>query len=88
MDNEFANKLALVKRKLAYDLEKSEVQMNKLKKYLTDPVDFQPLTVHGINDARRLIMTVRQRKLPRLFYDTMEKVKEKIMEEANKGRSI
>lgn len=80
--------MALVKRKLAYDLEKSEVQMNKLKRYITDPVDFHPLIVHGINDPNRFLMTVRQRKLPRLFYVTMEKVKEQMMEEANKGRSI
>lgn len=77
-----------MKRKLAYDLEKSEVQMNKLKQYLTDPVDFHPLVVQGINDPSRFLMTVRQRKLPRLFYETMEKVKEKMMEEASKGRSI
>lgn len=88
VDHEFKSKLDLVKRKLAYDLEKSEVQMKKLLKYLTDPVDLHPLTVFGINRSDLYIMTVRQRTLPPIFFDTLAIVEDKINEGLLKGRSI
>lgn len=88
VDQSFDSKLALVKRTLAYDLEKSEVQMKKLLKYLTDPVDLHPLTVRGINKPELFLMTVRQRTLPKLFYTTMEMVEQKLIEERRRGRLI
>lgn len=89
INEELENKLALVRRKLAYDLEKSEVQMKKLLKYLTDPVDLHPLKVQGINSPDTYVMTVRQRTLPKLFFDTMELVEKKLLEEGTRrGRSL
>lgn len=84
----FQNKLDLIKRKLAYDLERSDVQMKKLLKYLTDPVDLHPLTVRGINNPNLYVMTVRQRTMPKLFFDTINMVEEQLAIEAQKGRSI
>ncbi|KAJ8927184.1 hypothetical protein NQ314_020460, partial [Rhamnusium bicolor] len=86
VDKGFNDKLALVKRKLAYDQEKSEILMNKLLKYFTDPLDKHPITVKGINDPNLKLMTVRQRVMPPKFYDLLKIVEQKILAEQDKGR--
>ncbi|CAG9822879.1 unnamed protein product [Phaedon cochleariae] len=86
IDNEFEDKLKLVERKIAYDLERSRVQMKKLKKYVTDPVDKHPIVVKGINNPNVELLTVRQRVMPPIFFVMMKLVEEKLIEEQNKGR--
>ncbi|CAG9840027.1 unnamed protein product [Diabrotica balteata] len=88
INNDFQSKLDLVKRKLAYDLEKSEVQMKKLLKYFTDPCDMHPVQISGINDPSLYLLTVRQRIMSPMFPTVLKICEEKIEEEKRKGRCV
>lgn len=79
------DEMALEKRKLAYQVETSEVAMNKLKQHCTDPLDVFPLTLRGIEKQIKLL-TIRQRKLDHVFYKNLELVEEKIIESELRGR--
>lgn len=79
--------LALVKRKLAFDVEKSTVGLKKLFAHFTDPLDCFPLTVYAVRSDKRAT-TLRQRDLGSDFYSTISLVEQKIIEEEIKGRYI
>lgn len=79
--------LELVKRKLAYDVEKSSIRMEKLKIHYIDPLDVFPISVQGVNNNLR-VTTLRQRKLYPGFYDMHLIVDQKIIEAELKGRYI
>ncbi|KAG5898603.1 hypothetical protein JTB14_020979 [Gonioctena quinquepunctata] len=86
MEKEFESQLALVKKKFAYDLSRSEVQMMKLRSYVIDPSDKLPIVVKGINNSKIELKTVRQRVISRLFPIMMNLVQDKLVEEEAKGR--
>lgn len=77
--------MALEKRKLAYQVKKSEVAMQKLKQYYTDPLDVFPLTLAGIEKDISL-HTIRQRRLDEIFFQNLRLVEKKIIESELKGR--
>lgn len=79
------DEMALEKRKLAYQVEKSEVAMNKIKQYCTDPLDVFPLKITRIQDDM-LLQTTRQRMLDEMFYRNLTIIEEKIYEQELKGR--
>lgn len=79
--------LGLVKRKLAFDVEKSEIKMKKLMQHFIDPLDLFPITVKGINNNLR-VTTLRQRKLSPEFFEMHLVVDKKIIEAELKGRYI
>lgn len=87
LNDKFEEDLALVKRKLAFDVEKSAVLMRKLFAHFSDDLDYFPIGVYSI---RKTIATrtLRQRKLGAEFYPTLELVEQKIIEEEVKGRYI
>lgn len=77
--------LALVKRKLAFAVEKSTVGMKKMLAHFSDDLDFFPICVKGIK-VYRSIRTMRQSKLGNQFYPMKELVEQKIIEEELKNR--
>lgn len=77
--------LALVKRKLAFQVEKSKVAMEKLLDHFTEVVDCFPITVNAIQSGR-FVSTTRQRKLTPKFRNMLDIVEQKIIEEELKGR--
>lgn len=79
--------LALVKRKLAFDVEKSTLGLKKLLAHFTDPLGCFPITVYAVRSDLRTT-TLRQRKLGSDFYSTFRLVEQKIIEEEIKGRYI
>lgn len=86
VDYKFYNKLELVKTKLAYDVEKSEVQMKKLLEHFIDPMDRAPNLVKAINKPNLFVMNLRQRVITKEFYDMLEIIKHKLIEDEMKGR--
>ncbi|KAJ8952048.1 hypothetical protein NQ318_010958 [Aromia moschata] len=86
VDKSFEDKLNLVKRKLAYDVEKSEVRMKKLLSHFTDPVDIHPFKLKGINDNDLYVLTIRQRQVLPEFFEMLDFVRNKVIAEQSKGR--
>ncbi|KAJ8984434.1 hypothetical protein NQ317_012497 [Molorchus minor] len=84
----FEDKLKLVKRKLAYDVEKSLVQMKKLQAHFTDSVDIHPICLKAINDSSLFVLTMRQASISEKFYEMMQFVADKLVADESKGRSI
>lgn len=79
--------MELEKRKLAYQVEKSEVAMKKLMKYCTDPLDVFPFTISAIEE-KIVVNTTRQRLLILAFYRNLALVEKKILEQELKGRYL
>ncbi|XP_022906281.2 cilia- and flagella-associated protein 44 [Onthophagus taurus] len=77
--------LALVRRKLAYQLEKSELRMEKLKKHFIDPLDMFPIAVSAVRTPIKVTI-LRQKRLPDKFEETKEYVEQKLIEAELKGR--
>lgn len=77
--------LALVKRKLAFDVEKSTVGITKMLKHFSEDMDFFPITMTAVRSPD-FVKTMRQRKLGEQFYPMKELVEQKIIEEELKGR--
>ncbi|KAK5643495.1 hypothetical protein RI129_007340 [Pyrocoelia pectoralis] len=81
----FEADLALVERKLEYSVEKSKIGMEKLKNRFTDNVDVFPVNIKCI--TRNIsVKTEVQQKLPPSFYDLLEIIEEKILEEERRKR--
>lgn len=73
------------KRKLAFDVEKSNVALKKLQKHYTECLDAYPMEVKAINNTH-YVGTISQRSLGKKFFDTYGLVERKIEEEFLKGR--
>ncbi|XP_066154142.1 cilia- and flagella-associated protein 44 isoform X2 [Euwallacea fornicatus] len=86
VDQIFHDKVNIVRRKLAFDVEKSKIQVSKLQNYFTNPCDGHPIVVQGINDPNCSIMTVRQRKMSPKYYEMLGIIAQKMKEEESKGR--
>lgn len=85
MYQQFEDNLALVKRKLAYNVEKSQLQMEKVKKYLFESCDLFPIRVKSIIDESIVIISCVQHRLEKKFFAMREYVRQKIIEEELKG---
>lgn len=85
LDNKFQEELALVKRKLAFDVQKSELRMMKLRKNFIDNLYHIPIIVTGLRSEISVKM-LRQRKVSVLNDEMLMIVDEKILEEELKGR--
>lgn len=79
--------MELEKRKLAYQVEKSEIAMKKLMRYFTDPLDVFPLAITGI-EKKVAVRTTRQKLLTPAFYKNLAIIEEKILEQELKGRYL
>lgn len=79
--------LALVKRKLAFAVEKSTVGMKKMFAHFSEDLDFFPICVRAIRMSKS-IRTMRQSKLGNQFYPMKELVEQKIIEEELKNRYV
>lgn len=77
--------LALVKRKLAFHVEKSKVGLEKLQARFIENVDLFPVTVDGI-DTDLIVKIIRQRKLSDKFGDMLNLIELKIIEAELKNR--
>ncbi|KAL1505618.1 hypothetical protein ABEB36_005142 [Hypothenemus hampei] len=86
VDQIFSDKINIIKRKLAFDVEKSKIQLSKLQDYFTNPCDRHPVLVKGINKPDCAIMGVRQRKMPQIFYEMFDVIEQKLKDEEGKGR--
>ncbi|XP_049825621.1 cilia- and flagella-associated protein 44 isoform X2 [Aethina tumida] len=85
INSQMEAKTNLVKRKLAYEVEKSTIRLQKIKKFLIDPLDLFPIRVKGIlsNDS---VCSLRQHKLPSNLADIHQKIETRLLEEFDKGR--
>lgn len=79
--------LQLVKRKLAFEVEKSEIRMKKSLHHFINPLDLFPISVQGIKNGLR-VSTLRQRRLNAMFFEMHHIVDKKIIEAELKGRYI
>lgn len=88
IDSKFKSKLELLKKKLAYDVEKSECQMKKLLEHFINPMDIATNIVKAINKPDLFVVNLRQRVITKEFYEMLDIIKYKLIEEEVKGRSI
>lgn len=79
--------MALVRRKLAFDVEKSALGMQKMIEHFVEDLDVFPISVYGIK-TKVLVQVLRQRQLKPQFYETQLLVENKIIEAELKGRYI
>lgn len=79
--------LALVKRKLAFDLEKSEIRMTKIRNHFIDNLAYIPIIVSGLKSDVSVRM-LRQRKIEADVEEILEFVEKKILENASKSRYV
>jgi hypothetical protein len=85
LDMILEEELALVKRKLAFDVQKSEVRMWKLRNHFIDNLSHIPFVVSGLNTDLRVKM-LRQRRIAPENEEMLQIVDEKILEEELRGR--
>ncbi|KAF5282186.1 hypothetical protein FQR65_LT02883 [Abscondita terminalis] len=78
-DNELTKQLELVKAQLAHKVEKSKIILEKVKNRFTDPLDFFPIRVDGIQNGVSVSVII-QNKLTEEFYGVLRKVEEKMKE--------
>jgi WD40 repeat protein len=85
LDMILEEELALVKRKLVFDVQKSEVRMWKLRNHFIDNLSHIPFVVSGLNTDLRVKM-LRQRRIAPENEEMLQIVDEKILEEELRGR--
>lgn len=81
------SEMALEKRKLAYQVEKSKVAMEKLMDHCTNSLDVFPLVISNLSNTQT-VNTTRQRSLSENFYTNLAVIEEKILESELRGRYI
>lgn len=77
--------MQLVKRKLEYQVEKSKVAMEKLKRHFTDCLPGFPISVKAVNKPIQ-VKTLRQRDLVDKLFEMEEVIERKIIEAEIRGR--
>lgn len=76
-----------MRRKLAFDVEKSALGMQKMIEHFVEDLDVFPISVYGIKTNTQVKVS-RQRQLKPQFYETQLLVENKIIEAELKGRYI
>lgn len=77
--------LQLVKRKLAFDVEKSALGMRKMIAHFVEDLDVFPISVYGIR-TKTFVRVSRQRQLRPEFFAVQQLVEKRIVEAELKGR--
>ncbi|CAH0581322.1 unnamed protein product [Chrysodeixis includens] len=85
-EKELDDAKALTKRKLAHQLEASDLALNKMHSRNIIQLDVFPFTVRAIKDPILLLRPFRQKNLSKMFYDQLEEVYQKMAEAALRGR--
>ncbi|KAF5302267.1 hypothetical protein FQA39_LY10306 [Lamprigera yunnana] len=79
-NHQLEDKLEEIKKQLNYKVEKSKLQLDKLKRHFTDRLDFFPIAVEGIY-LKVIIKTVNQKKVTPEFYNVLQMVEDQLREE-------
>ncbi|XP_045494848.1 cilia- and flagella-associated protein 44 [Colias croceus] len=79
---------ALTKRKLAHQLEASDLGLHKMYSRNIIQLDVFPFTLKCIRDPEVMIRPLRQKNLSQAFYNQLEEVHQKMAEAALRGRDI
>ncbi|XP_068632653.1 cilia- and flagella-associated protein 44 [Battus philenor] len=77
---------ALTRRKLAHQLEASDLAYHKMYSRNIIQLDVFPFTLKAIRDPNIMIRPLRQKNLSYSFYDQFEEVHQKMAEAALRGR--
>ncbi|CAH2076495.1 unnamed protein product, partial [Iphiclides podalirius] len=77
---------ALTKRKLAHQLEASDLGYQKMYSRNIIQLDVFPFTLKAIRDPHVMIRPLRQKNLSQAFYDQFDEVHQKMAEAALRGR--
>lgn len=85
LDDKLEEQLALVRRKMAFDVQKSEVGLNKLMSHFIEPLSYYPFIVRGLN-SDVFVKMLRQRKTDPRNEEMLKIVDDKILESEAKGR--
>lgn len=76
-----------MKRKLAFDVEKSALAMRKMIVHFVEDLDVFPITVYGIR-TKTYVRVSRQRQLRPQFHEMQKLVENRIIEAELKGRYL
>lgn len=87
-ENSLGEEMNLVKRKLAWNSEKSRWQYEKLQDYFIRPVEEQMTRVYGIERSDEYVETFRLRGLGSEFHECEKIVAIKLEEQELKGRYV
>lgn len=80
-------KVALVRRKMAFDLSKADTLLKKLRSYYLNRVDYFPVTITAlVRDTK--ISCLRQKRLSPALFNMHAFIDMRILEADLKGRSI
>ncbi|PZC76403.1 hypothetical protein B5X24_HaOG204702 [Helicoverpa armigera] len=85
-EKELEDAKALTKRKLAHQLEASDLALEKMHSRNIVQLDIFPFTVRSIRDPDIVLRILRQKNLSAAFYAQLEEVYQKIAEAALRGR--
>ncbi|XP_052756190.1 cilia- and flagella-associated protein 44 [Galleria mellonella] len=77
---------ALTRRKLAHQLEASDLALHKMYSRNIVQLDVYPFTLKAIRDPKVMIRPLRQKNLSKAFHDQLEEVYQKMAEAASRGR--
>ncbi|CAG9578714.1 unnamed protein product [Danaus chrysippus] len=77
---------ALTRRKLAHQLEASDLGLQKMYSRNIIQLDVYPFTLKAIRDPEIKIRPLRQKNLSKAFYDQLEEVHQKMAEASLRGR--
>ncbi|CAG9785673.1 unnamed protein product [Diatraea saccharalis] len=77
---------ALTIRKLAHQLEASDLAYHKMYSRNIIQLDVYPFTLKAIRDPEVMIRPLRQKNLSKAFYEQLEEVHQKMAEAALRGR--
>ncbi|KAM3964257.1 cilia- and flagella-associated protein 44 [Aphomia sociella] len=78
----------LTRRKLAHQLEASDLALHKMYSRNIIQLDVYPFTLKAIRDPEVMIRPLRQKNLSKTFYDQLEEVYQKMAEAALRGRNM
>ncbi|XP_059046371.1 cilia- and flagella-associated protein 44 isoform X2 [Achroia grisella] len=87
-EQELEEAKALTKRKLAHQLEASNLALHKMHSRNIIQLDVYPFTLRAIRDPEVTIRPLRQKNLAKAFYDQLEEVYQKMAEAALRGRNM
>lgn len=86
IDETLQSEMDLVQRKIAWPLEKSKCQFEKLRRYFIDPLETHTLRVYGIEKLDRFVETFRLKSFGAEFQKYKDLVLVKLEEKEAKGR--
>ncbi|CAH2265748.1 jg7937 [Pararge aegeria aegeria] len=76
----------LTRRKLAHQLEASDLALQKMHSRNIIQLDVFPFTLKAIRDSEIMIRPLRQKNLSKAFYDQLAEVHQKMAEASQRGR--